>query len=266
MLLLLTGMLSAGVLYSCSRSLPGTEVRFESRTDGEAQEPIPEDSFFVETASGEMETAFGETKAASGEMEMASEEAKTASEETKMVSGGAEAASEIGASDGAENSAEREIWVHICGQVAAPGVYSLREGSRVFQALEAAGGVLEQGDGSILNQAMILEDGMRIEVPDRTEAERLRTQGVPLDQVFVSASGGDSSGASGRSISKGTKVNLNQAEAEELMTLTGIGKARAEAIIQYRREAGPFRSIEDIMNVSGIKESAFEKIREDITV
>ena len=259
MLLLLTGMLSAGVLYSCSRSLPGTEVRFESRTDGEAQEPIPEDSFFVETASGEMETAFGETKAASGEME-------TASEETKMVSGGAEAASEIGASDGAENSAEREIWVHICGQVAAPGVYSLREGSRVFQALEAAGGVLEQGDGSILNQAMILEDGMRIEVPDRTEAERLRTQGVPLDQVFVSASGGGSSGASGRSISKGTKVNLNQAEAEELMTLTGIGKARAEAIIQYRREAGPFRSIEDIMNVSGIKESAFEKIREDITV
>lgn len=74
------------------------------------------------------------------------------------------------------------------------------------------------------------------------------------------------SGSPGKSVSTGRKVNLNKAGAEELMTLTGIGKSRAEAIIQYRQEVGPFRSIEDIMNVSGIKESAFEKIRDDITV
>ena len=74
------------------------------------------------------------------------------------------------------------------------------------------------------------------------------------------------SGSPGKSASTGRKVNLNKAGAEELMTLTGIGKSRAEAIIQYRQEVGPFRSIEDIMNVSGIKESAFEKIRDDITV
>jgi len=74
------------------------------------------------------------------------------------------------------------------------------------------------------------------------------------------------SGSPGKSASTGRKVNLNKAGAEELMTLTGIGKSRAEAIIQYRQEVGAFRSIEDIMNVSGIKESAFEKIRDDITV
>ena len=74
-------------------------------------------------------------------------------------------------------------------------------------------------------------------------------------------------GSPGKSASTGRKVNLNKAGAEELMTLTGIGKSRAEAIIQIdRQEVGPFRSIEDVMNVSGIKESAFEKIRQDITV
>ena len=145
-------------------------------------------------------------------------------------------------------------------------MYSLNAGSRVFQALEAAGGILEQGDGSILNLAMVLEDGMRIEVPDRTEAERLKTQGILSDQAFVTDPGDGFSGSPGKSASTGRKVNLNKAGAEELMTLTGIGKSRAEAIIQYRQEVGPFRSIEDIMNVSGIKESAFEKIRDDITV
>ncbi|MBP8868848.1 MAG: ComEA family DNA-binding protein, partial [Enterocloster sp.] len=83
---------------------------------------------------------------------------------------------------------------------------------------------------------------------------------------FVTDPGDDFSGSPGKSASTGRKVNLNKAGAEELMTLTGIGKSRAEAIIQYRQEVGAFRSIEDIMNVSGIKESAFEKIRDDITV
>ncbi len=226
--LLLPGMLLAGILYSCSQSAPGTEVCFEG---GKGEAEVWQDSgreFPDETAGSEE--------------------------------------NEAGASPETEASAEAEIWVHVCGQVAVPGVYSLKEGSRVFQALEAAGGVLEQGDGSILNLAMILEDGMRIEVPDRTETERLKAQGSLSDQAFVTGPGADAVSGFGESASKGRKVNLNQAGAEELMTLTGIGRSRAEAIIQYRQEKGPFRSIEDIMKVSGIKESAFEKIREDITV
>lgn len=234
--LLLLGMFLAGILYSCSQSLPGTEVSLEHLEDGERRE----------MDVSEAETAF--------------------SDETADHSGKETAFAEAKASSVAENSEEEQIWVHVCGQVAAPGVYSLNAGSRVFQALEAAGGVLEQGDSSSLNLAMVLEDGMRIEVPDRTETERLKVQGLLSEQDFVSASGDRSFGISGQNASKGRKVNLNKAGAEELMTLTGIGKSRAEAIIQYRQEVGPFRSIEDVMNVSGIKESAFEKIREDITV
>lgn len=234
--LLLLGMFLAGILYSCSQPSPGTEVSLEYLEDGERREKVfsePEAAFSDETADCPgKETAFSEAKVASE----------------------------------AENSEEEQIWVHVCGQVAAPGVYSLNAGSRVFQALEAAGGILEQGDGSILNLAMVLEDGMRIEVPDRTEAERLKTQGILSDQAFVTDPGDGFSGSPGKSASTGRKVNLNKAGVEELMTLTGIGKSRAEAIIQYRQEVGPFRSIEDIMNVSGIKESAFEKIRDDITV
>ena len=234
--LLLLGMFLTGILYSCSQSSPGTEVSLEHLEDGERRE-----------------MDFSETEAAF-------------SDETADCSGKETAFSEAEASSEAENPEEEQIWVHVCGQVAAPGVYSLNAGSRVFQALEAAGGILEQGDGSILNLAMVLEDGMRIEVPDRTEAERLKTQGILSDQAFVTDPGDGFSGSPGKSVSTGRKVNLNKAGAEELMTLTGIGKSRAEAIIQYRQEVGPFRSIEDIMNVSGIKESAFEKIRDDITV
>ena len=247
--LLLSVILLAGILYSCSRTSTGTDIRFES---GKAEAQVWQDSGREpqdETAKAEEETDDREDvkDGERGEMTLA-EVAKT------------------GASQETEDSVEAQIWVHVCGQVAAPGVYSLKAGSRIFQALEAAGGVLEQGDGSILNLAMVLEDGMRIEVPARTETERLKAQGELPAQAFVISSGAGGIGASEKNASKGRKVNLNQADAQELMTLTGIGKSRAEAIIQYRQKVGPFRSIEDVMNVSGIKESAFEKIREDITV
>ena len=112
---------------------------------------------------------------------------------------------------------------------------------------------------------MPLSDGMRIEVPGRKDAAALKAAGMLSDQSFITRCS-ENSAVYGASPATGRKVNLNQASAEELMTLTGIGSSRAEAIIRYRQEVGPFRSIEDVMNVSGIKESAFEKIRKDITV
>ena len=145
-------------------------------------------------------------------------------------------------------------------------MYSLEEGSRIYQALEAAGGTLEEGDSSVLNLAMPLSDGMRIEVPGREDAAALKAAGMLSDQSFITPGVSENSAVYEASPATGRKVNLNQASAEELMTLTGIGSSRAEAIIRYRQEVGPFRSIEDVMNVSGIKESAFEKIRKDITV
>lgn len=142
------------------------------------------------------------------------------------------------------------IYVHVCGAVKSPGVYRLEEGSRSYDAVEAAGGFEEGAAEDVLNLAQPLTDGQRLYVPNREE-----TAGMELWE----------SPAMTKAAENG-RVNINTASGEELMTLSGIGEARAEAILAYRREAGPFLVIEDIMKVPGIKEAAFQKIKDDITV
>ncbi len=154
-----------------------------------------------------------------------------------------------------------DIFVHVCGQVQSPGVYELEAGSRVFEALEAAGGLTGEAAGEYLNQARILEDGQQVYVPTLTEAQ----EGTTLWQA--SAANPDTAGAA--DISGGEtsgKINLNQATKEELMTLTGIGEVKAAAIIKYREEHGSFGSIEELKEIDGIKDGVFQKIRDDITV
>ena len=142
------------------------------------------------------------------------------------------------------------IWVYVCGAVQAPGVYELPAESRVFEALAAAGGIREEAELRSLNQAAFLTDGEQITVLTAEEAEA--AGGLP-------AAGPEEGTFSG-------KVNLNTADREELMTLSGIGEARAAAIIAYREAHGPFASPEEIMNIEGIKEKAFSKIKEEIEV
>ena len=161
------------------------------------------------------------------------------------------------------------VYIHVCGLVSTPGVYGLPAGSRVYEAIEAAGGFSEAAVPDYLNLAQVLEDGMKIQVPDRDQAEEWKARG--LTQSGISMGGGtagvQTSGrtGSGEGGSK-ARVNLNTASREELMTLRGIGASRADDIIHYRQEFGGFKSIEDIMNVSGIKDAAFEKIKDSITV
>ncbi len=159
-------------------------------------------------------------------------------------------------------------YVHICGEVCRPGVYELAEGSRIFQVLEMAGGFTEEAAVSYLNLAQEISDGMKIVVPSVSEAEAQEagsqadfSAGV-YEETAPAAAGmsADSRDASGG------KVNLNTADKAALMTLPGIGEAKADAILRYRQEHGPFEKIEDIMLVPGIKEAAFEKMRDDITV
>ncbi|RGY99088.1 helix-hairpin-helix domain-containing protein [Clostridium sp. AM58-1XD] len=138
-------------------------------------------------------------------------------------------------------------YVHICGEVAVPGVYQVEEGSRIFQALEAAGGLTDEAAAEYLNLAGCVQDGMKIVVPSYEEAEK----------SGLTPEGGNPS--------DGT-VNLNTATREQLMTLSGIGEARAEDIIRFREENGPFRTIEDIKKVPGIKEAAFQKMKDKISV
>ena len=133
------------------------------------------------------------------------------------------------------------IFVYVCGAVNREGVYELLSGSRVYQAIEVAGGFREDADKNSVNQAEVLEDEERIYVP--IVGEKITS---------VSEEEG--------------KVNINKASKEELMTLPGVGESRAESIIQYREDVGAFQNIEDIMQVSGIKEGLFEKIKDLITV
>ncbi len=160
---------------------------------------------------------------------------------------------------GEASQADKEVpcfFVHICGAVAAPGVYEMPEGSRVYQAVEAAGGFLSQADEGYLNLAAPVHDGMKITVYTREEAKT-----APAPEAL-------SEGLSGKVEGKesGAKVNINTAGKEELMTLKGIGESRAEDIIAYRKKLGAFSEIEEIMQVPGIKDGAFQKIKEQITV
>lgn len=153
----------------------------------------------------------------------------------------------------------RQVYVHVCGEVAVPGVYGMPEGSRVYEAVEMAGGCTENGAADFLNMAQRVSDGMKIQVPGKEEARRLSEK-----QPRAGISGGEE-GGSGQTETL-IKVNINTAAKEELMTLTGIGESRADDIIHYRTMNGNFKKIEDIMKVPGIKEAAFQKIKDHITV
>ena len=152
-----------------------------------------------------------------------------------------------------EPALPQEIWVYVCGAVERPGVYALPYGSRVYQALEAAGGMTEEAEERSLNQAAVLTDGEQITVFTGRELEEA---GIRPGQEMPKAAEDPSSG----------KVDLNTAGKEELMTLPGIGEVRAAAIIAYRETNGPFTSPEEIMKVEGIKEKSFQKIKNQIEV
>ncbi|MRX55932.1 hypothetical protein GJU41_18375 [Bacillus idriensis] len=145
--------------------------------------------------------------------------------------------------------AEQTVIVDVKGEVQKPGVYEMKTGERLHHVIEKAGGLTNAADAIQINLAALLEDGMVVYIPKQGEtAEDL------VQQPAAAADAGEQ------------KVNLNKATAEDLQTLTGIGPAKAEAILSYREEAGGFKTIEDLMNVSGIGEKSFEKLKDSISV
>ncbi len=145
------------------------------------------------------------------------------------------------------------IIVHITGAVINPGVYSLPSGSRVKDAIEKSGGLLSDADTTLINLAMLIEDGEQVWVP------------YQLDDVMgfekpAMLEGEPTQGQQTR------KININTASQIELESLSGIGPVIAKAVIQYRLENGPFKDIEEIQEVSGIGPVTFEKIKPIITV
>lgn len=149
--------------------------------------------------------------------------------------------------DSTKDDSNTDIYVHICGAVINPGVYQVPAGTRVYQALELAGGSSDDAYLSGINLADKLADGQKVYIP---------AEGENAEGILSIDSGGVQS----------VMININTASEAELMTLPGIGQSRAKDIINYRVKNGLFESIDDIMKVSGIKEAAFEKIKDLIKV
>lgn len=148
---------------------------------------------------------------------------------------------------------DSKLFVHVCGAVVNPGVYEVRIGSRVFQVIEMAGGVLKEAAAEYVNQAMEVTDGQQIYIPTLNEIEQEQTEWGAMEF------------SSGEEFSTG-EININTADKTDLMTISGIGESRAQDIINYREQHGGFSAIEEIMNVPGIKEATFEKIKDSIKV
>lgn len=162
------------------------------------------------------------------------------------------------------------IYVDVCGAVANPGVFQLAAGSRVFQAIEAAGGYLPEAALTCVNRAGVLTDGQQLYILTQEEMERqgldpAEMAGASDGQMNGSAGTGQNTGMAAQ-VQQDNRININTADEAQLTTLTGIGATRAQAIIAYREENGPFAAIEDIMNVQGIKEGTFAKIKDEIVV
>lgn len=153
-------------------------------------------------------------------------------------------------------SAETEVYVDVDGAVARPGVYRLKDGARVSQAIDAAGGLTAEADVTGLNRASKVTDGQKIYVPT-----------VGEQQAALAAGGAEGGAAtvSGAGTSSGL-VNINTASAAELQTLSGIGPSMAQSIIDERTKNGAFASVDDLMRVSGIGEKKLAKIKDCICV
>lgn len=193
-----------------------------------------------------------------------------------------------------------EIAVHICGAVNQPGVYYLNENQRLYEGIQKAGGFRQDAEENYLNQAMVLEDGMKIIVPTKEEVnleENLKTESQRMKDKETENKGDTGNSSDSYILSQNTteelaaesgylqkkdrkqnadeadvsekqngKVNLNTADETLLCTLPGIGESRAKSIIAYRQEHGLFQKTEDVMKVSGIKQAAYEKMKDYVTV
>ena len=203
-----------------------------------------ESGVLQDKASGTKDSGTGDLKESSGQV---SSESKTASGQTTSGS----------------KAASGEIYVYVCGEVKKPGVYALRPESRVYEAVELAGGFTKQAAQDSLNMAEPLSDGQMVRIASKQE-----TQPAAGGQSSPGGIGGSTGAEAGTGTAAGDseKVNLNTADADQLQTLSGIGESKALAILAYREENGSFSKPEDLMNVPGIKEGTYTKIKDQIIV
>lgn len=184
--------------------------------------------------------------------------------------------------DSSNVSEEKYIWVDIKGEVKKPGVYKLKENSRVIDAINASGGLTKKAYTKYINLSRILKDENVIIVNSTSEIKKV-SSGNNITEVKINNDSKNSASISEselitndnvkseedntvNSLENNQKVNINTATKEELMKLSNIGESKAEKIIDYRTANGNFNSIEDIKKVSGIGDKLYDSIKENITV
>lgn len=172
---------------------------------------------------------------------------ETAAEDTKQKSG--KESVDVGDVQDSEAIQEDDLcYVYVCGEVRAPGVYALEQGSRIYEAIAMAGGLTKEASAASVNQAELVEDGQMVYIPTEEETAGMLLQ--PGTEADVSDG----------------RIDLNTASLSELMTLSGIGETKAESILAYREKNGGFSAVEEIMQVEGIKEGLYNRIKDDIKV
>ena len=154
-----------------------------------------------------------------------------------------------------QNSKESLIYVYVCGAVQNAGVYTLPEGSRICDVFEIAGGLTKDAAADYWNQAKVLTDGEMIYVPTLEEAEEREA-----------SFGAGNVSSQNTNDSNQNKININTASKEQLMTIPGIGEAKAAAILSYRQMNGGFSSIDEVKKVEGIKDGVYAKMKEYIMI
>ena len=168
-----------------------------------------------------------------------------------------------------KETVSQKVLIDVKGEVNTPGVYELTVDNTVIDAIKKAGGLTSQSDTSNINLSKKLEDEMVIIVYSKEEIKEMNKEieCPPCNDVCVTKEDEKALLEEKETEEKITgKVNLNEADIEALQTLDGIGEVKAKAIIDYRDKNGPFKQIEDIKNVSGIGDSVYEKIKDNITV
>ncbi|MBN3556210.1 helix-hairpin-helix domain-containing protein [Fictibacillus nanhaiensis] len=145
------------------------------------------------------------------------------------------------------NERKTKLMVDVQGSVKRPGVYELKEGDRVMHAIQMAGGFMESAEIRSVNQALKITDEMIVYVAEKGEKYELQTaSSKPMDE-------------------NGVVVNINSADETVLQTLNGVGPAKAQSIISYREENGPFTSLEQLLEVRGIGEKTIEQWKDQIS-
>lgn len=173
---------------------------------------------------------------------------KTEEASAGSVSGKEKGPEEPSAEASEHTVSQGSITVYVCGGVVRPGIYTVDGSARMMAAVEAAGGMTPEADADALNLAQYMTDGQMIRVPLQGEAQQ---QEENMGEPEAMQDG---------------RIDLNTADAAQLMTIPGVGQSKADAILQYRQEHGKFDKIEDIMQISGIKEASFRKMEPYICV